>query len=129
MKSYTDLKQSKKLKKILSENNDLWYNYYRDDWNKVKSSGDIPSFKMASLDDIPCWSQAALYNILPVTIGNLLEKNALRLRMDKGETNFNVWYEDLDNGCCVEDGLDVIESNPVDAYYKMIIKLHERELI
>ena len=29
----------------------------------------------------------------------------------------------------VEDGLDVVESNPVDAYFQMIVKLHERGLL
>ena len=148
IKLYTDIEQSKKLAKILPiESADMCLTFVNKVWNPVwGKAGDIyqlqkncyePDYTKDEYVDIDefepkvvsCWSQAALYNILPVVIGNLLEKNALRLRMDKGKTNFNVWYEDLDNGCCVEDGLDVIESNPVDAYYKMIIKLHERKLI
>lgn len=97
-------------------------------WKNPTIVENIEHSKLKKEYYIPCWSQAALYNILPVIIGNVLEKNALRLRLDKGETGFNVWYDNLDTGSAVEN-LDVVESNPVDAYFQMIIKLHERNLI
>ena len=134
IKSFTDLEQSKRLAGILPpESADLCYEFDFDlAFNTKWKSTPIIIEKSNHFDlysqDIPCWSQAALYNMLPVVIGNLLEKNALRLRMDKGETDFNVWYDNLDTGSAVE-GLDIVESNPVDAYYKMIVKLHEQKLL
>ena len=128
IKSFTNLEQSMILADILPLlsadmcyiNNKAQLGFLYEEYHKF---GDT-----ILQDYYPCWSQTALYNILPVVIGNLLEKNALRLRIDKGETDFNVWYDNLDTGCA-EEGLDVGESNPVDAYYEMIIKLHEQNLI
>ena len=77
---------------------------------------------------IPAWSLAALLSVLPVIIGDVLSENALRLRIDKSETNFDVWYNNLDSGM-VEEGLDIIKSNTVDACYEMIIKLKEKGLL
>ena len=119
IKTYTDLEQSKILSGYLPlESADG--HYYGDGFLELENSYDP--------NDTPAWSQAALYDILPVTIGNILEKNALRLRLDKGETDFAVWYENIDTHY-VEDGLDVVESNPVDAYFQMICKLHKRGLL
>ena len=135
-KGYTSVSQSEELSKFLSnETADMVYIKYassdnltsRFDDGLVMILGDIPIDEING-EVLPCWSQAALYNILPVVIGNILEQNALRLRLDKGETDFAVWYENIDTHY-VEDGLDVVESNPVDAYFQMIIKLHERGLL
>ena len=118
----TSIEQSKELMKFLPlESADM---FYRNNGIDVKLMWEHNAQKVTS----PCWSQTALYNILPVTFGNILEKNALRLRIDKGENDFAVWYENIDTRL-VEDGLDVIASNPVDAYFEMIIKLHEQKLI
>ena len=48
--------------------------------------------------------------------------------MDKGENDFNIWYENFDCGD-VAEGLDVREGNPIDACYEMIVKLHDNNLI
>lgn len=135
MKSYTDIKQSEKLMEILPpESVDMKWHFWKSEIDTPKpptfgySKDAAESCKSTEAVYLPCWSQAALYEMLPVTIGNLLEKNALRLRMDKSETDFNVLYDNLDTGSAVED-LDVVESNPVDAYYEIIIKLHERKFI
>jgi len=125
MKAYTDIEQSKKLAEILPlESADMarcgGENVIMTDYISAKKKFSV----CGELTITPCWSQAALYDRLPVVIGNLLEKNALRLRIDKGETDFNVWYDNLDTGS-VEEGLDVVESNPVDAYFEMIIRLKE----
>lgn len=128
IKSFTDLEQSNRLAEFLPlESADMCY--INDKAHLGFLYEEYCRFGDTVLQDYySCWSQAALYNVLPVTIGNLLEKNALRLRIDKGETDFSVWYDNLDTHC-VEEGLDVVASNPVDAYYEMIIKLHERKLI
>ena len=142
MKIYTDLKQSKKLADILPiESADMHYNNGSCrgvDYTEHFSAELMPYQEALHLmkihktnfmfQVIPCWSLAALLSVLPTTIGNFFEKNALRIRMDKGENDFNIWYENFDYGDVVE-GLDVKESNPVDACYEMILKLHELNLL
>ena len=142
MKSYTDLEQCKKLADILPiESADMHYNNGSCrgvDYTEHFSAELMPYQEALHLmkihktnfmfQVIPCWSLAALLSVLPTTIGNFFEKNALRIRMDKGENDFNIWYENFDYGDVVE-GLDVKESNPVDACYEMILKLHELNLL
>ena len=135
MKAYTDLEQSKKLAEILPlESADMHYNDWSYDFlegyehtGRYKVDLGTPKTICGELD-IPCWSLAALINVLPTTIGNFFEKNALRLRMDKGVNDFNIWYDNFDCGD-VAEGLDVIEDNSVDACYEMILKLHELNLL
>ena len=136
MKSYTDISQSKKLAEILPNNT------ADGTWKRLAIAGyilDVPeepqyfhdgdtSFVFYSGIGIPSWSLAALLNVLPTTIGNFFEKNALRLRMDKGENDFNIWYDNFDYGDVAEE-LDVKENNPVDACVAMIEKLHEQKLL
>jgi len=123
-KMYTDINQSKKLAEILPlESSDMSY-----DWFVIgKEYSSIPQCRKFIDDELPCWSLAALLNVLPTTIGNFFEKNALRLRMDKGENDFNIWYDNFDYGDVAEE-LDVKENNPVDACVEMIKKLHEQKL-
>ena len=123
-KMYTDINQSKKLVKLLPlESSDMSY-----DWFVIgKEYSSIPQCRKFIDDELPCWSLAALLNVLPTTIGNFFEKNALRLRMDKGENDFNIWYDNFDYGDVAEE-LDVKENNPVDACVEMIKKLHEQKL-
>ena len=135
MKAYTDLNQSKKLAEILP------HNTADNTWEKVTIAGsnlNVPEeqqyvhngnmpFCLYSGVGVPCWSLAALLDVLP-TIEISLKKNTLRLRMDKGENDFNIWYENFDCGD-VAEGLDVIEDNPVDACVEMIIKLHEQKFL
>lgn len=132
MKVCTDLEQSKKLKGILPIESADTYMCRSKDGTAIKIDANSFSTRKQMWEDyfevIPYWSLAALFNVLPTTIGNFFKKNALRLRMDKGENDFNIWYENLDCGDVVE-GLDVIESNPVDACYEMILKLHELNLL
>ena len=133
MKSYTDLEQSKKLAEILPiESADMYYFTIIRDYpysqGKIKTIAKIMDGSFSSNYDTPCWSLAALLGVLPTTIGNFFEKNALRIRMDKGENDFNIWYENFDCGD-VAEGLDVREGNPIDACYEMIVKLHEQNLL
>ena len=147
IKSFTSLEQSRKLVKILPlESADMCYQYVLPKSDKIKHNPEIGNPVNAlkwynkgytasgkgpiTLDEycVPCWSLATLLNVLPVIIGSVLSKNALRLRIDKSETDFNVWYDNIDRGM-VEEGLDIIESNPVDACVEMIIRLSKNELI
>ena len=130
IKSFTDLEQSKKLAKILPlKSADAFY-----PWRELMKDYDsiyVPEKMLMSdlaEDDIPCWSLAALLGVLPVIIGNVLSKNALRLRIDKSETDFNIWYENIDTAM-VEEGFDIIKTNPIDACVEMIEKLHKLNLL
>ena len=133
MKAYTDLEQSKKLVEILPiESADCFWDYdemqkfhriswFEDGYNKE-------SQLMLNENNVCAWSLAALFGVLPTTIGNLFEKNALRLRMDKGENDFNIWYENFDCGD-VAEGFDVREGNPIDACFEMILNLNKQKLL
>ena len=127
IKSFTDISQSKTLSKILPlESADGgWYGTN----NPLAANTKFWLYtKYTEKAAFPAWSLASLFNILPVIIGDILSENTLRLRIDKGEFDFNIWYESLDTGM-VEEGLDIIRNNPVDACYEMILKLHKQNLI
>lgn len=127
IKAYTDIEQSKKLAEILPlKSADMSWKHYVSDF--VSEGYGISLDTIEYNTDIPCWSLAVLLGALPTTIGNFFEKNALRLRMDKGENDFNIWYENFDCGD-VAEGLDVIEDNPIDACVEMIVKLHDQKLL
>ena len=132
MKAYTDLEQSKKLAEILSlESADMEYMFLKEDGTKVTN---IPFVKDdeepewpsdSAYDFIPCWSLAALINVIPYTIYKS-DNEFYRLGIDKGYDDYAVWYNN--NGFTVTD-LDVTSDNFVDACYEMIIKLNELKML
>ena len=141
-KAYTSLEQSKKLAEILPiESADMFiadvslkeeqthsYNFHvLTTWGH-KNFDELKERENKFVQFIPCWSLGALFGVLPTTIGNFFENNALRLRIDKGENDFNIWYENFDCGD-VAEGLDVKEDNLVDACYEMLLKLYKQKLL
>ena len=144
IKSFTSLEQSRKLAEILPiESADMRYGYtapydysdrmYDGGYDEIPYPKDFliknPNYSANEYDaELPCWSLAALLNIIPTMIGSIFEKDALRLRIDKSETDFNIWYDNLDTGM-VEEGFDIIKDNPIDACVDMIEKLHELNLL
>ena len=110
MKSYTDINQSRKLTEILPlESADM-------DYIPIVNIDGEYSITVNEWDNdhiteegwIPCWSLAALLNVLP-PIYNLkpildLEENSIQ-------------YSGID--------IYVKADNPVDACYEVILKLHE----
>ena len=122
MKSYTDLEQSKKLAEILPlESADMF----------LALNGTLPVMSkyidngLVTADDtaIPCWSLAALLNLIPK---HIKEHNVLRTDID--ENTFAMWYDEIGYGVNAE--LPNIEmSEPVDACYEMILKLHDQKLL
>jgi len=113
MKAYTDLEQSKKLAEILPlESADM-------NWHELPSIRLFVrafSYKRdngATEGLYPCWSLAALLNVLP-QIGGI--KPVLDL-----ETNCIQYPSDIE--------LNVIADNPVDTCYEMIMRLHELNLL
>ena len=111
MKVYTDLEQSKKLAEILSlESADM---FYRDNRIDVKLMWEHNAPKVES----PCWSLAALLDILP---------KGTDIIKEEADTE-NERYM-----CTVgikDDIISTFGNNPVDACYEMILKLHELNLL
>ena len=137
MKSYTDLEQSKKLAEILPvESADHHYvrkvtdfegNPVDGEWSHPKY-GD-PHSKYAnyivqnftSYEVIPCWSLAALLDILRNRAYSIDEDAIVTLSSYK---TFE-WDLSISNS-----GLNLVtESDPIDACYEMIVKLKERNLL
>ena len=136
IKSYTDIEQSKKLVEILPlESADMYYQYVLPKSDKIKhnpeignpvntlkwyNKGYIMSGKEpVTLDAycIPCWSLAALLNVLPDGTDVVKEK---------------VDTENERYMCTVGINNNIISTfanNPVDAYVEMIIRLNELKLL
>ena len=115
MKSYTDLSQSKKLAEFLPlETADMRYDEYISYIDGTPKVG----YKKGVTDGIPCWSLAALLNILPadkiITMGITIEDN---------KKIFSVGYMDKQRMYQSE------KENMVDACYEIILKLKENKLI
>lgn len=120
MKSYTDIKQSKKLEEILPlESVDMRYEYSpmeRDDIQEPIMGFSISSMNyyrdIDSIKYLPCWSLTALLNVLPQ--GTRLLKSAIdeTYHCDCPKGNVNEWFD-----------------NSVDACYEIILKLHELNLL
>ncbi|MDD6017167.1 MAG: hypothetical protein PUC18_12995 [Prevotellaceae bacterium] len=116
-KSYTDIPQSETLSKILSpESADMYYPNRTD----IQYQGALPigmkhGNRLLS-QEIPCWSLAALLNVLP-------EYSIQRTD----------WYYKIEHKIVITTNKDNYASknydNPVDACVEMIIKLHEQNLL
>lgn len=123
IKSYTDLEQSKKLAEILPlESADMYFEPsagFCTEPSEVRV-GDI---KYAHPRSIRCWSLAALLNIIPKHI-----KEYNTLRIDIGEKDFSIWYDEIGYGVNTELP-DITMESTVDACVGMIIKLHELNLL
>lgn len=128
MKSYTDLEQSKKLAEILPlESADMyWKNGVSDKYIQCFTpfTGDGADYDY----DVPCWSLAALLNVLPnnENISTTISKGGYRISTFEYTNSWFVEYEDETNGLnnCVTSA-----SNPIDVCYEMIIKLYKQNLL
>ena len=135
----TSLEQSKKLAEILPlESADLYYQYVLPKSGKIKHNPEIGNPINAlewynkgyttsgkqpiTLDEycVPCWSLAALLDILPDELGD----NHF-LTLDKEGNEYCCCYED-NNGNSFRH---TFADNPVDACYEMILKLHKLNLL
>ena len=110
MKSYTDIKQSKKLAKILPIESADMYRIFENNAETRAYYGKIPT---AYFDCEPGWSRAALLNVL--------KQPSLAQDVE------NKWFITDWTGACPksEHGFD----SPVDACYEMILKLHKSNLL
>ena len=128
MKSYTDIEQSQKLSEILPyKSADMEYMFLKEDSSKVSNipfikDDDEPEWPTDSAYDfIPCWSLAALLDVLP--------KN-----LDIGRpvlvTNYRgyYWVSYFDE-YMKEKFTSKIYNNPIDACYELILKLYELKIL
>lgn len=132
MRGYTTVEQSKKLADILPiDTADCCYIKYctsdnmewRYDGQPPIVLGEIPITEITA-EHIPCWSLAALLQIMPKYIEGLN-----RLRIDIDDVDFSIWYDDME-GYGVNDKLpDITLKEPIDACYEMILKLKEMNLL
>ena len=129
-KSFTDISQSKKLAEILPpESADMMYHSVENEYGTgtfaVISKFLTRGFRNDNfyLDDIPCWSLAALLSVIPYNV--TFNKAVYRFKLVK--------YPDY--WVCYHENFGTISTNifkadnPVDACYEMIIKLHEQKIL
>ena len=123
VKSYTDLQQSKKLAEILPlESADMLFQLGE---NKYADSIRVPLTKKhweQMMHDInPCWSLAALLNVLPNSIyDNTNEFSQLEF------TKKSVAYIHRTTG---DIKIGTLKDNLIDTCYEMVLKLHELKLL
>lgn len=120
MKAYTDLNQSKKLAEILPlESADMKWYFWKDEIDAPKlptfgySKDAAENYKDTEAVYLPCWSLAALLNIM--------EQIAL-FKISQG------WVYKTYIGQKVID-LNTYYNEPIDACYEMIIKLNKLGLL
>ena len=115
MKAYTDLEQSKKLVEILPfESADMyWKNGVSDKYIQCFTPFVTDEYR-SNVDydyDVPCWSLAALLDVLPN--GVVMNKDS-----QNGKYHFSSKYV----------GTYVTADNTIDACYELILKLNELNL-
>lgn len=85
----------------------------------------VPMFAHAMNGDIPCWSLAALLDILPKIYYPIKDhKTDLILGQPKGKWCLLYW-----DTTGMQHGEETLGDNPVDACVDMIVKLKEKDLI
>ena len=125
IKSYTDIEQSRKLAEILPlESADMFHFIHEVDTVGFGYKMDAAEFySKTKFEYIPCWSLAALLNIIPKRIK---EYNVLRI--DIAEDDFAIWYDEIGYG--VNNDLpNITMKSAIDACYEMILELHEMNLL
>ena len=142
IKSYTDIEQSKKLVEILPlESADAKYGYiapyeysdriYDEGYDEIPYpiafiKKDYSNFFVEEYDgELPCWSLAALLNVLPVSCDDEQHCLALINHNPNEKTEWLCAYEDDKGNLMMECYAD----NQIDACVAMIDKLHEQNLL
>lgn len=107
IKSFTDFSQSKTLSKMLPlESADMRYSPLGDNMHPW-----VWTDTFIEKDAVPCWSLAALLDVLPT--GKVLLH-------DKSSHGYKCIYKDIDTN---------LYSNSIDACVTLIEKLHEQKLL
>lgn len=126
MKSYTDIEQSKKLAEILPfKSVDMWYW----EWPTAPEYNNYehPMFHQGEdIRNIPCWSLAALFDIIPQEIFD----GEYVINITEGHDNkWLLTYDHYENRDHSYFGLSSSADNLVDACVKIITRLHELKLL
>lgn len=120
-KAYTDIGQSKKLAEVLSpESADMFWRevshgFYHIEAEIPKGWYDVPP------KGIPCWSLAALLDVLNKAAYFMNEAASVNLSSYKTIK----WTVRIDNS----DLESITEADPIDACVQMILKFHESNLL
>lgn len=114
MKSYTDLEQSEKLAEFLPiESADMVYQKIFDKNHMIYDyRAEIIPYRFYSGIGVPCWSLAALFDVLPKETRLLKSATDDTYHCDCPKGNIDKWF-----------------GNPVDACVVMIEKLKEKNLL
>lgn len=119
IKAYTDIEQSRKLANILPlDSADMKYFFWENDTNTPKIptfryNKDVAEFyKETTGVYLPCWSLAALLEILPKGTNISIPKSTNELSY-----------------CCWNDYGEFYVDNIIDACYKMILRLNKLKLL
>ena len=145
MKSYTDIKQSRKLAEFLPidsadgfwEYHDKWYSE-GDEWEGYE---DYPRAKpyleytrmenewKEDKSDVPCWSLAALLSVLPfhLIVDNQIYAFSMIKGFDKNGETYAIKYAIFNTTYYYH--LTDYYNNPIDACVEMIMKLHENNVV
>lgn len=125
MKSYTDLQQSKKLTEILPHKSaDMKWFFWKEEIDAPKlptfgySKSDVEFYKNTEAVYLPCWSLAALLDIIRKLVGyslQSLDTHTVFMNCELGDKPYNIETKNYDN--------------PIDACYEMIIRLNELNLL
>jgi len=131
IKAYTDLKQSRKLTEFLPlESADMKWYFWKDEIDAPKtptfgySKTAAESYKETEAVYLPCWSLAALLNILHSGQGNIPSLSGGGYQDGKYISDWCLDYE-YDNG----DYQKTFADNPIDACVEMIEKLHKLKML
>jgi len=134
MKSYTDINQSKKLAEILPlESADrAWYSSYAKDGYSIRMlTDDYPLDIIGEEhDDIPAWSLAALFDVLPTYLFEFDRGIDLNVYPNLNGKGWHCSYipNNIEDMKTDKFKLITSEDTLVDACVELIIKLHEQKL-
>lgn len=124
IKSYTDIEQSRKLAEILPLGSaDMWYQHTG---ISIKDGSEKPIYfpmvirDCKSDEDIPCWSLAALFDVIPDSIYDNTDEFS-QLEFSKR----SIAYHDLNDKIKIGS----LKDNLVDTCYEMILKLKKLNLL
>ena len=118
MRGYTTIEQSKVLAEILPiESADMFYTSLNRDYPWIWIDKHL-----MEVDDIPCWSLAALLGTMPSVIKR--KGKRMFLTLEKAGA-YNLYYKSPDR----LDELWETKEEPIDACVEMIEFLHKEKLI
>lgn len=128
MKAYTDIEQSKKLSIFLPvESADMHYCFNFDLamntwWRTIPNVTKKDNHFELYPNDIPCWSLAALLEVLPRSLD---DRYNFELGNPLGNSDWYIIYVDTNH--LIKNA--VVHGNLIDACVEMILKLKEKNLL